>query len=63
MEPGNLLHLMEAIPLSDNIEVYIYIYIIYLRLDTTDSTIVRNYKLISVWRHVSAAHAAIFKPG
>jgi hypothetical protein len=39
-------------------EVYIYIY---LRLDT-NSTIISNYKLISVWWHVSAAHAAIFRP-
>ena len=49
---------------------YIYIYIcIYLRVDTT---IVHNskyvhihtyiYNLISAWRHVSAAHTAIFRP-
>ena len=35
---------------------------IYLRLDTTNFTIVSNYKLINVWRHVSAAHAAIIRP-
>ena len=40
---------MEAITLCHNIYIYIYLFI-YLRLDTTNSTIVRNYKLISVWR-------------
>jgi hypothetical protein len=54
-------NLMEAIPLCDNKEVYIYVYI-YLRLDTTNYTILSNYELISVWRHVSTAHAAIFRP-
>ena len=36
--------------------MYMYMYI---RLDTINSTIVLNYKLISVWRHVSAVHSAI----
>jgi hypothetical protein len=49
--------LMEAIPLCDSVEVYIN-----LRLDTTNYTVVSNYELISVWRHVSAAHATILRP-
>jgi hypothetical protein len=43
--------------------IYIYIYIyIYTRLYTTIITVLCNYKLISTWLHVSAAHAAIFSP-
>jgi len=55
-----IVFLMEAIPLCDIIEVYINIY---LRLCTT---IFHNSEklqlLFSAWRHVSAAHAAIFRP-
>jgi hypothetical protein len=39
-----LIYLTDAIPLCDNIEVNIYIYI-YLRLYTTNFTIVINYKV------------------
>jgi len=59
--PGNNIHfnclhlnLMEAIPLCDKIEVYIFIICLYTTTATTT--------LISVWQHVSAAHADIFRP-
>jgi len=56
--------LVEVIPLCDKIEVYIYIFIfIFIYVYTQQySTIASNYNLFSAWRHVSAAHAAIFRP-
>jgi len=48
---------MEAIPLCDITDVYINIY------TQQYTTTVSNYNfLFSAWRHVSAAHAAIFRP-
>ena len=53
--PSTSIFLMDAIPLCDIIKTYtdIYVNTQQLLLDTT---------LFYTWRHVSAAHAAIFRP-
>jgi hypothetical protein len=49
------INVMEAIPLCDTIEVYIYIF---MSIQNNNP----QYKLVSTWLHASAAHAAIFRP-
>ena len=54
---------MEAISLCDKIEIYIYIFIFIYVYTQQYSTIVSTQSLLfSAWQHVSAVHAAIFRP-
>ena len=56
-------NLVEVILLCEKTGIYIFIYLfIYYVYTQQYSTIVSNYNLLfSAWRHVSAAHTAIFR--